>query len=660
MKLLKLTVKNFMPYKGEQSILFPQDASRNVLIVYGDNMRGKTSLLNAIRWGLYGKAFSRHKALIGLEKILNSEAAKEGDGEFSVEIKFEAGLHQYDLFRIAKKKLHVARAENSSDFEVHVFLKRDGVALAAHQIEPEINLFAPEQVSRFFLFDGELLQEYEMLLEEGSATGESIKGAIEQVLGVPALINGRHESLTLLKNAERQQNKDILKIKNMGQLAEQQKFLQEKDDVKARDLEACKEQLKRIRTDKNILDDEIESLSQLSVTAMELKEKVARQKDLLTSQETLRGEVLLLASTAWKDLLRPKLLILEEALIKDFSTKTSEITQSGAIGQEIKQIESILSLSICPTCKQGVADSHKNSFEEALANLRVQFNEATNDQHRLGEITSRLSALRKLLNLSIIDSLRDKSKQIRSIDVELTRLENAIDGLNENLRGKDADEVVKKRKYHDELVKRETVAAKNIEDLESERLKIRQQIEDLARQINANPSARNTRSTQLANIYKGIESAFRFSIDSLRDRLKSEVERKASEAFMELTTQKDYSGLKINSNYGLTILDELGEPIPLRSAGAEQIVALSLIDGLSRTGRPAGPVVMDTPFGRLDPNHRSNILNYLPKHASQLILLVHEGEINRKEDLSDIAHRIGAEYEIREQSLRISNIEKLS
>ena len=660
MKLLKLTVKNFMPYKGEQSILFPQDASRNVLIVYGDNMRGKTSLLNAIRWGLYGKAFSRHKALIGLEKILNSEAAKEGDGEFSVEIKFEAGLHQYDLFRIAKKKLHVARAENSSDSEVHVFLKRDGVALAAHQIEPEINLFAPEQVSRFFLFDGELLQEYEMLLEEGSATGESIKGAIEQVLGVPALINGRHESLTLLKNAERQQNKDILKIKNMGQLAEQQKFLQEKDDVKARDLEACKEQLKRIRTDKNILDDEIESLSQLSVTAMELKEKVARQKDLLTSQETLRGEVLLLASTAWKDLLRPKLLILEEALIKDFSTKTSEITQSGAIGQEIKQIESILSLSICPTCKQGVADSHKNSFEEALANLRVQFNEATNDQHRLGEITSRLSALRKLLNLSIIDSLRDKSKQIRSIDVELTRLENAIDGLNENLRGKDADEVVKKRKYHDELVKRETVAAKNIEDLESERLKIRQQIEDLARQINANPSARNTRSTQLANIYKGIESAFRFSIDSLRDRLKSEVERKASEAFMELTTQKDYSGLKINSNYGLTILDELGEPIPLRSAGAEQIVALSLIDGLSRTGRPAGPVVMDTPFGRLDPNHRSNILNYLPKHASQLILLVHEGEINRKEDLSDIAHRIGAEYEIREQSLRISNIEKLS
>ena len=245
------------------------------------------------------------------------------------------------------------------------------------------------------------------------------------------------------------------------------------------------------------------------------------------------------------------------------------------------------------------------------------------------------------------------------IDVQLTKLENAIDRLNQELRGKDADEVVKKRKYHDELVRRETVSLGNIDVLTSELAKIRKQIDDLARSINANPSARNTRSTLLANIYKGIETSFRLSIDALRERLKSEVERKATDAFLELTTQKDYSGLKINSNYGLTILDELGEAVPLRSAGAEQIVALSLIDGLSRTGRAAGPVVMDTPFGRLDPKHRANILNYLPKHASQLILLVHEGEINRTTDLSEIAHRIGAEYEIKEKSLRYSKIEKI-
>lgn len=659
MKFLELIIKNFMPYKGQQTIKFPTDPSRNVLVVFGDNMRGKTSILNAIRWGLYGKAFSRHKAIIGLDKIINSEALQEGETEFSVEIKFEAGNHTYELTRIAKKKAYIGRPENSSDYEEHVFLKRNGVAIAGHQIEPEINLYAPEQVSRFFLFDGELLQEYEMLLEEGSATGEAIKEAIEQVLGVPALINGRDDSLTLLKMAEKQQTKDLSKINDMGRLADQQRLLQEMEDVKLRDLETTKDQLKKIRSEKNILEDEIESLSQLSVTAMELKERTNRHRELASEQEKLRADVLTLASTAWKDLLKPKLILLEEALLNEVNSKTGQISQEGALGQEIKQVQSILNLSVCPTCQQEVSAEHKHTFEETLKSLQDRLNSISSNQSRLSEVTARLNTLRKILNSSSVDLLKDKNQQIRSIDVQLTKLENAIDKLNQELRGKDADEVVKKRKYHDELVRRETVSLGNIEALTSELAKIRRQIDDLARSINANPSARNTRSTLLANIYKGIETSFRLSIDALRERLKSEVERKATDAFLELTTQKDYSGLKINSNYGLTILDEQGEAVPLRSAGAEQIVALSLIDGLSRTGRAAGPVVMDTPFGRLDPKHRANILNYLPKHASQLILLVHEGEINRTTDLSEIAHRIGAEYEIREKSLRYSKIEKI-
>ena len=52
MKLIRLSVTNFMPYRGENTIDFPLDETRNVMIIFGDNMRGKTSLLNALRWGL--------------------------------------------------------------------------------------------------------------------------------------------------------------------------------------------------------------------------------------------------------------------------------------------------------------------------------------------------------------------------------------------------------------------------------------------------------------------------------------------------------------------------------------------------------------------------------------------------------------------------------
>ncbi|WP_449393176.1 AAA family ATPase [Eoetvoesiella caeni] len=60
MILKQLVAKNFMPYTGKLVIDFPTDRDRNVMIVFGDNMRGKTSLLNALRWGFYERAIGRH------------------------------------------------------------------------------------------------------------------------------------------------------------------------------------------------------------------------------------------------------------------------------------------------------------------------------------------------------------------------------------------------------------------------------------------------------------------------------------------------------------------------------------------------------------------------------------------------------------------------
>ena len=57
---------------------------------------------------------------------------------------------------------------------------------------------------------------------------------------------------------------------------------------------------------------------------------------------------------------------------------------------------------------------------------------------------------------------------------------------------------------------------------------------------------------------------------------------------------------------------------------------------------------MDTPFGRLDLQHRDNILKYLPTVTSQFVLLVHSGEIRPETDLAAIKPRIGAVYSIDE------------
>jgi DNA sulfur modification protein DndD len=103
-----------------------------------------------------------------------------------------------------------------------VHLSRDGVQMSGDQIESEVDQIAPEQISRFFLFDGELLGEYESLLIEGSEQGRQIREAIEQVLGVPALINGRTELGAILKSATKRQSSELSHIQGLEKQAERQ------------------------------------------------------------------------------------------------------------------------------------------------------------------------------------------------------------------------------------------------------------------------------------------------------------------------------------------------------------------------------------------------------------------------------------------------------
>ena len=120
----------------------------------------------------------------------------------------------------------------------------------------------------------------------------------------------------------------------------------------------------------------------------------------------------------------------------------------------------------------------------------------------------------------------------------------------------------------------------------------------------------------------------------------------------------DYNGLRITDSYGLEMIAADGTVVPQRSAGAEQVVALALIDGLNKVGKSPGPVIMDTPFGRLDETHRSNILKYMPKTARQFMVFVHSGELSKgSKALEPITAQIGREYTIKSSGPYVSYLE---
>jgi DNA sulfur modification protein DndD len=265
-----------------------------------------------------------------------------------------------------------------------------------------------------------------------------------------------------------------------------------------------------------------------------------------------------------------------------------------------------------------------------------------------------------VLGSPVKDRILDVDEDLTRLEIDSAKIETRIDQLKEELAEKGTDEILRKRARLHQANRDEAKYQVEIEETEKRIAEADREIQALTQRIDALAGKNTTRASQIAKTLEQMHAAFSASVDNLRLALRMTVEKNATDAFLAMSTQKSYKGLSINDNYGLSIVGEDGSSVPLRSAGAEQIVALSLIDGLSHSGRSAGPVVMDTPFGRLDTKHRQNILRYLPDSANQLVLFVHDGEIAGGIGLDALAHRIGARYEIKEVSQNHSVLERLS
>ena len=658
MKLHSLTTRNFMPYMGHMELTFPQDEHRNVMIVFGDNMRGKTSILNAMRWAFYGEALGRHSRPIPLQEIVNKDAALADNWRVEAHVRFDANGYIYDLRRVAERRELVATPSRPEDFRQAIYLTRNGVPVSGDQVEAEIGLIAPKQISRFFLFDGELLQEYETLLIEDSRQGQQIKEAIEQVLGVPALTNGRVDIQTILKQAQKRQNADLKLITGLEKQAERHADLTGKIDVIDRDLEDLNERLKKIREERNILYDDIEAAQSVISAEAALDSKLEDQVFLIKECGRKEAERLDLISESWKDLIDGQLQIKRAQLEGERKLLMDSIAKRSGLAQKVDDLRRLLDTRECPTCEQALGDERRSQIGDALAKAEVELRSIEDSSPALQVISGQLDALTKIRSINARDRLRHIEKDLQGYQVRLTQIENEIEKLRDEIAGYDTAEIARKRVIHGEKIKEEGRLQADIQDQMAQRKNLVDELAISQRAIQGLTRNRTQRSTIKVSLCSDLEEIFSQTIEQLRDKLRKRVEALANDAFKRMTTQESYQGLEINDNYGLQIIDASGRYVAVRSAGAEQVVALSLIDGLNRTGRSAGPVIMDTPFGRLDLKHRDNILSYLPSVTSQFVLLVHSGEIRKETDLAVIADKIGAAYEIEEISSTQSRLER--
>ncbi|MFB6186459.1 MAG: hypothetical protein ABEI86_06280, partial [Halobacteriaceae archaeon] len=101
-----------------------------------------------------------------------------------------------------------------------------------------------------------------------------------------------------------------------------------------------------------------------------------------------------------------------------------------------------------------------------------------------------------------------------------------------------------------------------------------------------------------------------------------------------------------------TIIHEDGSEIEVRSAGAEHVVALALMGALQNNAPLQGPIIMDSPFGRLDKGHVRNVVETLPSLTDQVMLLVYRDEINPETARELLKGKLRREYRLDRVSAR--------
>lgn len=629
-----------MPYRGEQRLDFPMDDHRNILVIFGENMNGKTSLLNAVRWALYGKARNRQKRVIAETDLMNIDALKNGEDSFYVKLAIEADGSEYLIERRVTLKNGLANSI--------VILKRDNRVVDGNLVEGLINGLIPEQISQFLLFDGELLNEFEdLVVNETGEQAKSIKANIEKALGLPVLTRAASEIETLSKKFAKKAQEEISKNNNMKALA--RNLAIHNDNLASKEKEREKLEKDRDEHKEKIL--ELDEQMERSSKNIELVGKKAALKDEYARNNEDIREATRLSKLKMADLWKVPLSIALEPVKNSIQNKVSELSgiqqNNAVVSSKIIALEKSISEEICSQCGFDLADSQRETVNQKLKNLRNEITEIANLdeelsqlQRSLGGITMKNDASNVLANLSELSrTIQTKLLRNAKIDTELFDIQNELLGFEEEKGRRLKKEYDNRNKEVGVILNKLEVVERDVEDIQIEI--------DL---IKKNPLYKNAivgaPKEELDKI-DGLKEIFSDAVNTYRDSMKEKVSARASHSFKNLTTEQRFEELKINSSYGLELVID-GHKVA-RSAGAEQIVALSLIESLNSLGRRKGPMLMDTPAGRLDKSHRSNVMAYLPSVVTQLAIFAHSGELTENEIYFD-GSRIGKKYRIRRVS----------
>lgn len=629
MIIVSLKLQDFGIFYGSQPLSFQQ----GLYVIHGRNGRGKTTFLNAVRWALYGHYTDRQGRPVPAEVTLNRQAGREGRSEFSVEMTLRDGQDEYLL----RRRQFISAAGPTSS---QIYMERNSQPLTAGERERMIQQLLSESVSQFFLFDGEQLQRYEALLSQEETAGQLIRQSIERILGLPVLDNALHDLGAIRDDLNKRlakQARQIQQLEQLGARAEQAQADLDSKQADIADLHAQEgNQREVIRERDEFLQKYENSLDQLK-NLEALDEKISDLGERRKSLQVHRADQL---REAWRDVLAVAVL----PRVEELRSKLEHRQRALAEQVTREQLEKSLAARRCVLCDQALDLDHERHIAEELAR---QGGDGGSAEHADPEDFAQLSILTGIVDTGHAEAAIQLDREIADLDSDELALKQESGRLREALQNLPESDVTRAQKERDSAQQELGRLSSALELAGTEEGEIGERLHRAQEEIRK-ASAGSGEQADLAraiDLAEDLRRVFEGAKGRFREELRTAVEASATDVFTHLTNEPEFKRLMINDSYGLEIIDSRGDVVAGRSAGQEQVVALALIAALNRNAQRRAPVIMDTPFGRLDPEHRTNILRFLSQLADQVFLLVHGGEVSEA-DLGAIAGSIEEQFDL--------------
>lgn len=182
MILERLVLENFRQFRGRQQLVFSDLRERNVTIIHAENGFGKTTLLNALLWGLYGADgltddFERPDLLI--HEGLAHQCRDPHALVTRVEVAFK---HDGDRYVLTRELTLAEQRFDPKKARVTLEQMRDGQTFTVDNPQRRIQAIVPLGISNFLFFNGERIDH--LAMQRNSA---EVTEAIHQMLGLNLL-----------------------------------------------------------------------------------------------------------------------------------------------------------------------------------------------------------------------------------------------------------------------------------------------------------------------------------------------------------------------------------------------------------------------------------------------------------------------------------------